>query len=396
MVAIVEHIEHGSSSEMGHNSHASQRIASKQKRASRGSKESKESKESRKSQRISPLLTVSAASHEQSEMQEVILLESNGGVQHFRDESDEHKFGSRNPHVEASYIDDDDDDDEIEVCEESGVGEPDNAIRQYLGEIGRYPLLTAQQELQIARSMVEGDMDAQRRLVEANLRLVVSIAKRYSNQGLSLLDLVQEGNLGLIRAAQKFDPTRGFRFSTYATWWIRQAISRAVAEHTRTIHIPVHVVELIYKMKRVSRQLYQDFGREPQPEEVAQALRMTKERVMELQSMAETPVSLDAPLMEDEQYHLADMLEDTSTTTPGEAVSHQVLRDHIAHALETLSLREKQIIELRYGLQDGYCHTLEELSVHFKLTRERIRQIEVKALRTLRQPVQIHLLRDLA
>jgi RNA polymerase primary sigma factor len=394
MVAIVEHIEHGSSSEMGHNSHASQRIASKQKKASRGSKES------RKSQRISPHLRVSIASHEQSEMQEVVLLENNGDVQHFRDEGDEREYVSRNSHVEGSYIDDDDDDDEIEVevevCEESGVGEPDNAIRQYLGEIGRYPLLTADQELQIARRMVEGNMDAQRRLVEANLRLVVSIAKRYSNQGLSLLDLVQEGNLGLIRAAQKFDPTRGFRFSTYATWWIRQAISRAVAEHTRTIHIPVHVVELIYKMKRVSRQLYQDFGREPQPEEVALALRVTKERVMELQSMAETPVSLDAPLMEDEQYHLADMLEDTSTTTPGEAVSHQVLRDHIACALETLSLREKQIIELRYGLHDGYCHTLEELSVHFKLTRERIRQIEVKALRTLRQPVQIHLLRDLA
>lgn len=281
--------------------------------------------------------------------------------------------------------------------EEEGYGcEVDNAIRQYLGEIGRYPLLTAEQEMRIARRMVTGDMQAQQQLVEANLRLVVSIAKRYNNHGLSLLDLAQEGNLGLIRAAQKFDPARGFRFSTYATWWIRQAISRAVAEHTRTIHIPVHVVELIYKMKRLTRQLYQDLGRDPLPEEIAHALKVTKERVVELQTMAETPISLDAPLIDDEQYHLGDTLVDTRATAPADAVTHQVLRDQISCALEVLSQRERQVIELRYGLQDGYCHTLEELSTHFKLTRERIRQIEVKALRTLRQPIQVHLLRDFA
>ena len=283
-----------------------------------------------------------------------------------------------------------------EEDEEREEGEVENAIRQYLAEIGRYPLLKADQEMYLARRIVAGDMEAQQRLVEANLRLVVSIAKRYNNHGVSLLDLIQEGNLGLIRAAQKFDPVRGFRFSTYATWWIRQAISRAVAEHTRTIHIPVHVVELIYKMKRVTRQLYQDLGREPFPEEIAHAINLTKERVVELQSMSEQPISLDAPLIDDELYHLADLIVDAHAAAPAEVVTHQVLRDQIARALETLSQRERQVIELRYGLHDGYCHTLEELSSYFKLTRERIRQIEVKALRTLRQPVQVHLLRDFA
>ena len=288
-----------------------------------------------------------------------------------------------------SYIEDEElcGDDEEEYEEEEKV--VDNAIRQYLSEIGRYPLLTAEQEMQIAWRVSEGNMEAQQQLIEANLRLVVSIAKRYNNQGIFLLDLVQEGNLGLIRAAQKFDPSRGFRFSTYATWWIRQAISRAVAEHTRTIHIPVHVVELIYKIKRISRHLYQELGRDPMPEEIAQAAHLTKERVVELQSMAETPISLDAPLIDDEQYHLADTLEDTRATAPADVVTHQVLRDQIASALEALNARERQVIELRYGLYDGHCHTLEELSAYFKLTRERIRQIEVKALRTLRHPIQV-------
>src|SRR5229473_7577571 len=287
----------------------------------------------------------------------------------------------------------DEDGDEDEASNDLGV---DNAIRQYLAEIGRFPLLNSEQELTLAWSVAQGDMEAQRRLVEANLRLVVSIAKRYNNHGISLLDLVQEGNMGLIRAAQKFDPARGFRFSTYATWWIRQAISRAVAEHTRTIHIPVHVVELIYKIKRISRRLYQELGRDPSPEEIAQAAHLTKERIVELQSMAEMPVSLDAPLIDDEQYHLADTLEDTRATAPADVVTHQVLRDQISSAMMALNQRERQVIELRYGLHDGHCHTLEELSSYFKLTRERIRQIEVKALRTLRHPIQVHLLRDFA
>ncbi len=293
---------------------------------------------------------------------------------------------------EERYLEEEED----EEKSESNENEIENTIRQYLAEIGRYPLLTAEQEMHLARRVIEGDLQAQQRIVEANLRLVVSIAKRYNNHGVSLLDLIQEGNLGLIRAAQKFDPSRGFRFSTYATWWICQAISRAVAEHTRTIHIPVHVVELIYKMKRISRQLYQDLGRDPFPEEIAKATNLTKERIVELQSMAEAPISLDAPLIDDEQYHLADALEDMQAAAPVEVVTHQVLRDQITRALDTLTQRERQVIEMRYGLQDGYCHTLEELSSHFKLTRERIRQIEVKALRTLRQPVQFHLSNDYA
>jgi RNA polymerase primary sigma factor len=305
-------------------------------------------------------------------------------------------------HVDISHFKEDEDlfiedgeefEEEEDTTDENMV---DNAIRQYLAEIGRFPLLTAAQETQIAQLVAEGSLEAQQRLVEANLRLVVSIAKRYNSQGIYLLDLVQEGNLGLIRAAQKFDPARGFRFSTYATWWIRQAISRAVAEHTRTIHIPVHVVEMIYKIKRLTRSLYQELGRDPNPEEIAQAAHLTKERVVELQSMAETPISLDAPLIDEEQYHLADILEDTGAAAPVDVVTQHVLRDQISSALQALSARERQIIELRYGLHDGYCHTLEELSSYFKLTRERIRQIEVKALRTLRQPIRVHLLRDFA
>jgi RNA polymerase primary sigma factor len=292
------------------------------------------------------------------------------------------------------YLHEDEEFEDEEIA--PGENTTDNAIRRYLAEIGRFPLLTAAQEAELAWLVVNGNIEAQQRLVEANLRLVVSIAKRYNNQGIALLDLVQEGNLGLIRAAQKFDPARGFRFSTYATWWIRQAISRAVAEHTRTIHIPVHVVELIYKLKRISRQLYQELGRDPSPEEVARAANLTKERIVELQTIAETPISLDAPLADDEQYHLADMLEDTRATAPSDIVTHHALRDQITSALDALNQRERQVIELRYGLHDGHCHTLEELSACFKLTRERIRQIEVKALRTLRHPMKLHLLKDFA
>jgi RNA polymerase primary sigma factor len=290
---------------------------------------------------------------------------------------------------EEIYLDESDDDDGQEKEKEA-----DNAIRQYLAEVGRYTLLTAEQEMELAQRTVAGDLEAQQQLVEANLRLVVSFAKRYTTHGIALLDLIQEGNLGLIRAAQKFDPQRGFRFSTYATWWIRQAMSRAVAEHTRTIHIPIHVVELIYKMKRVTRQLYQELGRDPEPEEIARATNLSKERILELQSIAETPISLDAPLIDDEQYNLSDMLEDTHAAAPADVVARQALRDQITQALSTLNQRDRQVIELRFGLHDGYCHTLEELSEQFNLTRERIRQIEVKALRALRQPIQFRQLND--
>ncbi len=272
----------------------------------------------------------------------------------------------------------------------------DDAVKQYLKEIGRYPLLNGAEELDLAERIANGDEEAKRKLIEANLRLVVSIAKRYSSQGLPLLDLVQEGNMGLMRAAQKFDYKRRNRFSTYATWWIRQAISRAIAEHSRTIHIPVHVVELIYKLKRISRKIYQDTGHEPTPDMIALEAGLPKERVIDLLSMAEQPISLDAPMADDEQYHLADVLEDHASVTPVDAVARQAMRDHINTALEALLPRERLIIEMRNGLLDGHAYTLEEVSREFQLTRERIRQIEVKALRKLRTPAYAPMLKDFA
>jgi RNA polymerase primary sigma factor len=296
----------------------------------------------------------------------------------------------RDTYVESDFYTDldlcDEYESEFEEGEEDRRGAIDDAVKQYLKEIGTYPLLTADQELILAERVARGDPRARQKLVEANLRLVVSIAKRYSNQGLPLLDMIQEGNIGLMRAAQKFDYKRGFRFSTYATWWIRQAISRAIAEHSRTIHIPVHVVELIYKMKRIARRMYQEQGLEALPDQLASEVGLPKERVVELLNMAEQPISLDAPVADDEQYHLADMLEDASMMGPADQVSQQLLRDYIEKAMAVLTPRERRIIEMRYGLQDDHYHTLDEVSAEFKLTRERIRQIEVKALRKLRYP----------
>ena len=249
-----------------------------------------------------------------------------------------------------------------------------------------YPLLNAEQELQLAERVARGDQRARQKLIEANLRLVVSIAKRYSNQGLPLLDLIQEGNIGLMRATQKFDYKRGFRFSTYATWWIRQAISRAIAEHSRSIHIPVHVVELIYKIKRVARRMYQEQGLEPLPEQLAAEIGLPRERVVELLNASEQPISLDAPMADDEEYHLTDMLEDTVSALPIDQNAYQIQRDNIEQAMTVLNPRERTIIEMRYGLKDGHSLSLEEVSTIFHLTRERIRQIEVKALRKLRYP----------
>ena len=280
----------------------------------------------------------------------------------------------------------DESDDELVQDEEDGRVAIDDSVKQYLKEIGSYSLLTAEQELLLAAQVACGDLRARQKLIEANLRLVVSIAKRYSNQGLPLLDLIQEGNIGLMRAAQKFDYKRGFRFSTYATWWIRQAISRAIAEHSRTIHIPVHVVEFIYKIKRVARRIYQEQGIEALPEQLAAEVGITKDRVIELLNISEQPISLDAPVADDEQYHLADMLEDDSMMAPLDQVSQQQQREHIERAMTVLNPRERTIIEMRYGLCDGHYHTLDDVSVKFQLTRERIRQIEVKALRKLRYP----------
>jgi len=262
----------------------------------------------------------------------------------------------------------------------------DDSVKQYLKEIGTYPLLTAEQELRLAERIARGDKLAHQQLIETNLRLVVSIAKRYANQGLSLLDLIQEGNIGLMRAAQKFDYKRGFRFSTYATWWIRQAISRAIAEHSRTIHVPVHVVEIIYKIKRIARRIYQEDGLEALPEQIAVEMGLPKERIVELLNVSDQPVSLDAPVADDDQYHLADTIEDVTTTTPVDHITQHMQRTYIEQSMRILNERERTILEMRYGLKDGQSHTLDEVSIFFKLTRERIRQIEVKALRKMRYP----------
>ena len=270
----------------------------------------------------------------------------------------------------------------------------EDSVRLYLREIGRVKMIKPDEEIELARRIAKGDRAAKKKLIQANLRLVISIAKKYVNRGLPFQDLIQEGNLGLIRAAEKFDHTKGFKFSTYATWWIRQAISRAIAEHSRTIHIPVHVVELIYKIKRIARRIYQEQGVEALPEQLAAEVGLTKERIVELLNVSDQPISLDAPMADDEQYHLADTLEDTSMVAPSDHVSHQVLRDNLEQAMTILNPRERTIIEMRYGLQDGHYHTLDEVSAEFKLTRERIRQIEVKALRKLRYPERYYGLRE--
>ena len=261
----------------------------------------------------------------------------------------------------------------------------EDAIRQYLKEIGWHALLTADQEKALARRGAKGEQEAYTRLVEANLRLVVSIAKDYTGLGMPLLDLVQEGNLGLMRAAPKFDPDRGFRFSTYATWWIRQTIRRALTQRTYPIHIPVHVVELIFRLKRITRQLYQELGREPKVEEVARVAHIRVARVIELQAIAEAPLSLDEPLFDGEDDHdLSDVLANPSANAPAEALVNQARLDQLASALPQLKERERQVLELRYGLFDGRSHTLEEVGMHFSVTRERIRQIEVQALKNIR------------
>ncbi len=270
----------------------------------------------------------------------------------------------------------------------------DDPVKMYLKEIGKVPLLSGDEEIELARLMQEGDEAAKKRLSEANLRLVVSIAKRYVGRGMLFLDLIQEGNLGLMKAVEKFDYQKGFKFSTYATWWIRQSITRAIADQARTIRIPVHMVETINKLTRVSRMLLQENGREPTPEELAIAMEVPVERVREIQKIAQDPVYLETPIGEEEDSHLGDFIEDDKTQTPGDSVTFIMLKEQLLGVLDTLTPREEKVLRLRYGIDDGKPRTLEEVGKEFNVTRERIRQIEAKALRKLRHPSRSKKLRD--
>ncbi len=267
-------------------------------------------------------------------------------------------------------------------------------VRMYLKEIGRVPLLSADEEIELAKRIEQGDEEAKRRLAEANLRLVVSIAKRYVGRGMLFLDLIQEGNMGLIKAVEKFDYDKGFKFSTYATWWIRQAITRAIADQARTIRIPVHMVETINKLIRVQRQLLQDFGREPTPEEVAEEMELTPEKVREILKIAQEPVSLETPIGEEDDSHLGDFIEDQDALAPSDAAAYELLKEQLEDVLDTLTDREENVLRLRFGLDDGRTRTLEEVGKVFGVTRERIRQIEAKALRKLRHPSRSKRLKD--
>ena len=289
-------------------------------------------------------------------------------------------------------------DDEIEV-EKIDLSVPDGVsiedpVRMYLKEIGKVPLLSAEEEIELAKRMELGDAEAKKRLAEANLRLVVSIAKRYVGRGMLFLDLIQEGNLGLIKAVEKFDYRKGYKFSTYATWWIRQAITRAIADQARTIRIPVHMVETINKLIRVSRQLLQELGREPTPEEIAAEMNMPVERVREILKISQEPVSLETPIGEEEDSHLGDFIQDDNVPVPADAAAFTLLKEQLEEVLGTLTEREQKVLTLRFGLEDGRARTLEEVGKEFNVTRERIRQIEAKALRKLRHPSRSRKLKD--
>ena len=291
-----------------------------------------------------------------------------------------------------------DDDDDVEV-EKIDLSVPDgisteDPVRMYLKEIGKVPLLTAEEEIELAKRMELGDQEAKKRLAEANLRLVVSIAKRYVGRGMLFLDLIQEGNLGLIKAVEKFDYRKGYKFSTYATWWIRQAITRAIADQARTIRIPVHMVETINKLIRVSRQLLQELGREPTPEEIAAEMDMPVERVREILKISQEPVSLETPIGEEEDSHLGDFIQDDNVPVPADAATFTLLKEQLEEVLGTLTEREQKVLILRFGLEDGRARTLEEVGKEFNVTRERIRQIEAKALRKLRHPSRSRKLKD--
>ena len=283
--------------------------------------------------------------------------------------------------------------DEIDLNNIDGVN-IDDPVRMYLREIGRIPLLSYDEELELAKKVLEGDEEAKQKLAESNLRLVVSIAKKYVGRGMLFLDLIQEGNMGLIKAVEKFDYTKGYKFSTYATWWIRQAITRAIADQARTIRIPVHMVETINKLIRTSRHLLQQLGREPTPEEIAEEMEIPVERVMEIQKIAQDPVSLETPIGEEDDSHLGDFIQDDDSPAPQDAAAYTLLKEQLEEVMNTLTPREAKVLKLRFGLEDGKSRTLEEVGKEFQVTRERIRQIEAKALRKLRHPSRSKKLKD--
>ena len=283
--------------------------------------------------------------------------------------------------------------DESEILH-SERGSAEDPVRMYLKEIGRIPLLSSEEEIELAKRMEMGDEEAKKKLSEANLRLTVSIAKRYSGRGMQFLDLIQEGHLGLIKAVEKFDYRKGYKFSTYATWWIRQSITRAIADQARTIRIPVHMVETMNRVNRTSRRLLQEYGREPTPEEIAVTMNLPVERILEVSKISQEPVSLETPIGEEEDSHLGDFIQDEHVPVPSEEAAHTLLREQLEEVMDTLSDREQKVLALRFGLEDGKPHTLEEVGRDFQVTRERIRQIEAKALRKLRHPTRSRKLRD--
>ncbi len=305
---------------------------------------------------------------------------------------DEAKFDAEEPDAEM-LIEEELHPEEIDMSIPEGIN-IDDPVKMYLKEIGKVPLLTPEEEVELAKKMGDGDLEAKQKLAEANLRLVVSIAKRYVGRGMLFLDLIQEGNLGLIKAVEKFDYSKGYKFSTYATWWIRQAITRAIADQARTIRIPVHMVETINKLIRVSRQLLQEHGRDPQPDEIAQEMVISEDKVREIIKIAQEPVSLETPIGEEEDSHLGDFIPDDDVPAPDEAAAFTLLKEQLIEVLDTLTPREEKVLRLRFGLDDGRARTLEEVGKEFNVTRERIRQIEAKALRKLRHPSRSKKLRD--
>ena len=320
-------------------------------------------------------------------MDEVFDEFEKGGIDLLPDDFDEEPNIEDLKEVEELKLD------EITDTSYEGIS-VDDPVRMYLREIGKIPLLTFDEELELAKRILEGDEEAKQKLAESNLRLVVSIAKKYVGRGMLFLDLIQEGNMGLIKAVEKFDYTKGFKFSTYATWWIRQAITRAIADQARTIRIPVHMVETINKLIRTSRNLLQQMGREPTPEEIAKEMEIPVEKVVEIQKIAQDPVSLETPIGEEEDSHLGDFIQDEDSPAPHDAASYTLLKEQLKEVMNTLTPREAKVLKLRFGLEDGKSRTLEEVGKEFNVTRERIRQIEAKALRKLRHPSRSKKLRD--